>query len=44
VLLSTFGDAKHFLEQFYASGLGVSVLAERRFVNETLTIFKLLRS
>ena len=44
VLLSTFGDAKHFLEQFYASGLGVSVLAERRFVNETLTIFKLQRS
>jgi HemK-related putative methylase len=44
VLLSTFGDARHFLEQFYATGLAVSVLAERRFVNETLTIFKLQRS
>jgi release factor glutamine methyltransferase len=44
VLLSTFGDAKHFLGQFYGAGLGVSVLAERRFVNETLTIFKLQRT
>ncbi len=44
VLLSTFGDAKHFLKQFYDAGLGVSVLAERRFVNETLTIFKLQRA
>jgi HemK-related putative methylase len=44
VLLSTFGDAGHFLEQFYRAGLEVSVAAERRFVNETLTIFKLQRS
>jgi HemK-related putative methylase len=44
VLLSTFGDAKHFLEQFYGAGLRVSMLAERRFVNETLTIFKLQRT
>lgn len=43
VLLSTFGDAGHFLEQLYKTGLGISVLAERRFVNETLTIFKLQR-
>jgi HemK-related putative methylase len=43
VLLSTFGDAKHFLDQFYDAGLRISVLAERRFVNETLTIFKLQR-
>lgn len=43
VLLSTFGDAEHFLEQFYGAGLRISVLAERRFVNETLTIFKLQR-
>jgi release factor glutamine methyltransferase len=43
VLLSTFGDAKHFLDQFYDAGLGVYVQAERRFVNETLTIFKLQR-
>jgi HemK-related putative methylase len=42
VVLSTFGDARHFLEQFYNAGLGVSVLAERRFVNETLTVFKLV--
>jgi release factor glutamine methyltransferase len=42
VLLSTFGDARHFLEQFYDAGLGISVLAERRFVNETLTVFKLV--
>lgn len=41
VLLSTFGDAAHFLEQFSNAGLGISVLAERRFVNETLTVFKL---
>ena len=44
VLLSTFGDAAHFLEQFYGAGLRISVLAERRFVNEKLTIFKLQRS
>jgi release factor glutamine methyltransferase len=44
VLLSTFGDGKHFLEQFYEAGLRVSLLAERRFINETLTIFKLQRS
>jgi HemK-related putative methylase len=44
VLLSTFGDAAHFLKEFYNAGLGISVLAERRFVNETLTIFKLQRS
>jgi release factor glutamine methyltransferase len=44
VLLSTFGDAGHFLEEFHRAGLRVSVVAERRFVNETLTIFKLQRS
>jgi HemK-related putative methylase len=42
VLLSSFGDARHFLERFYDAGLGISVLAERRFVNETLTVFKLV--
>lgn len=41
VLLSTFGEPGHFLDQFYEAGLKVSALAERRFVNETLTIFKL---
>lgn len=44
VLLSTFGDAKYFMEQLCDTGLRISVLAERRFVNETLTIFKLQRS
>jgi release factor glutamine methyltransferase len=40
VLLSTFGDGGHFLRAFCEQGLGVSVLAERRFVNERLTVFK----
>jgi release factor glutamine methyltransferase len=43
VLLSTFGDSGHFLDQFYKAGLGVAVLGERRFINETLTVFKLQR-
>jgi release factor glutamine methyltransferase len=42
VLLSTFGDAGRFLAQFYKAGLGISVQAERRFVNETLIVFKLV--
>jgi release factor glutamine methyltransferase len=41
VLLSTFGDGRHFLEQFSKQGLEISILAERRFVNEKLTVFKL---
>ena len=40
VLLSTFGDGAHFLRAFGAYGLGVSVLAERRFINERLTVFR----
>jgi HemK-related putative methylase len=40
VLLSTFGDARHFLEEFCKQDLGISVLAERRFVNERLTVFR----
>ena len=40
VLLSTFGDGTHFLQEFGAHGLGVSVLAERRFINERLTVFR----
>jgi release factor glutamine methyltransferase len=40
VLLSTFGDGGHFLHTFREQGLGVSVFAERRFVNERLTIFR----
>jgi release factor glutamine methyltransferase len=41
VLLSSFGDAPVFLEEFRQRGFVVSVLAQRRFVNETLAIFKL---
>ena len=40
VLLSTFGDGGHFLHAFRERGLDVSVFAERRFVNERLTIFR----
>jgi HemK-related putative methylase len=42
VLLSTFGDAIHFLEEFCKRGLKISVFAERRFVNERLTVFKVV--
>src|ERR1700679_1156112 len=41
VLLSSFGDAGHFLEQFCKHDFAIAVLAERRFVNERLAIFKL---
>jgi HemK-related putative methylase len=41
VLLSSFGDAPVFLEEFRKRELAVHVLAQRRFVNETLAIFRL---
>jgi release factor glutamine methyltransferase len=41
VLLSTFGDGRVFLEEFYKQRLEISVLAERRFINERVTIFRL---
>lgn len=41
VVLSTFGDAPAFLEEFRKRGCAVSVLAERRFVNEALAIFRI---
>jgi len=44
VVLSTFGDGRHFLEEFSRGGLQISVLAERRFVNERLTVFRLVGS
>jgi hypothetical protein len=44
VLLSTFGDGHVFLEEFRKHGFDISVLAERRFVNERLTIFRLAPS
>jgi HemK-related putative methylase len=40
VLLSTFGDGRFFLEEFAKRGLRISVQAERRFVNERLTVFR----
>jgi release factor glutamine methyltransferase len=44
VLLSTFGDARGFLEEFRKQGFAIAVLAERRFVNERLAIFRLTPS
>jgi release factor glutamine methyltransferase len=41
VLLSSFGDAPVFLEEFRSRGLAIRVVAERRFVNEKLAIFRL---
>jgi len=41
VLLSTFGDAGRFLREFRKHALAVCLVAERRFINETLAIFKL---
>jgi len=44
VLLSTFGDGHAFLEEFRKQNFDISILAERRFVNERLTIFRLVPS
>ena len=41
VLLSTFGDAPVFLEEFRKQALDVVLLAERVFVNERLALFRL---
>ncbi len=41
VLLSSFGDGRFFLDQFRQHGFSIAVLAERRFVNERLAIFRL---
>jgi release factor glutamine methyltransferase len=41
VVLSTFGEAWLFLEEFRKRGFAISVLAERRFINERLAIFRL---
>ncbi|HVN46282.1 MAG TPA: HemK2/MTQ2 family protein methyltransferase [Steroidobacteraceae bacterium] len=41
VVLSTFGNARLFLEQVRRVGVAISVLAERRFVNERLAVFGL---
>lgn len=42
VVLSTFGDARHFLEEFSKQGLTICVLAQRRFVNERLIVFRIV--
>jgi release factor glutamine methyltransferase len=44
VVLSTFGDSVEFLKEFRRQKFEISVLAERRFVNERLTIFRLAPS
>jgi HemK-related putative methylase len=41
VLLSTFGKAPVFLEEFRRQGFATSLFAERRFLNERLAIFRL---
>lgn len=41
VILSTFGDGLGFINEFRRHGFEISVLAERRFINEKLTIFRL---
>jgi methylase of polypeptide subunit release factors len=41
VLLSTFGDAPVFLEEFRNQAFDVVPLAERAFVNERLALFRL---
>jgi release factor glutamine methyltransferase len=41
VLLSSFGAARIFLDEFRRHGFALSVLAERRFINERLAIFRL---
>jgi release factor glutamine methyltransferase len=42
VLLSTFGDGRVFLKEFHNQGFKIDVFAERRFVNERLTVFRLV--
>jgi release factor glutamine methyltransferase len=42
VLLSTFGDGRLFLKEFHNQGFDIKVFAERRFVNERLTVFRLV--
>jgi HemK-related putative methylase len=41
VLLSTFGDAPVFLQEFRKQAFDVALLAERAFVNERLALFRL---
>ncbi len=40
ILLSTFGDPEHFLDAFRSHRFDLSVVAEKRYVNETLVILR----
>jgi release factor glutamine methyltransferase len=40
LVLSSFGDSRAFLDEFRRQGFTISVVAERRFVNERLAIFQ----
>jgi len=42
VVLSTFGDARMFLDAFRAHGFMSSLVSERRFVNERLGVFRVV--
>jgi HemK-related putative methylase len=42
LLLSSFGDAHWFLEQLQARRYRISLFAQRRFINETLQVFKIV--
>jgi release factor glutamine methyltransferase len=44
VLLSTYGDGSEFVRQFRRRHFDISVVAERAFVNEKLTLLKLRRT
>jgi methylase of polypeptide subunit release factors len=41
VLLSTYGDAAEFVRQFRRWNFDISIVAERAFVNEKLTLLRL---
>lgn len=42
VLLSSFGDAMAFLEEFRRQKLAIELVAQRRFINEKLAVFRLV--
>jgi release factor glutamine methyltransferase len=42
VLLSTYGDAGAFIREFHRAGFSMSVVAGRSFINEKLTLLKLI--
>jgi methylase of polypeptide subunit release factors len=44
VLLSTYGDSARFLGEFFRHGYDVAPVATRRFVNETLWVFRVTQS